>query len=236
MHVRQCALFALAIVICGGMTARAQCPYALNAGGQAFTPAGGSGSIVITALQGCAWNVTGTPGWVTLMSSGTGTGNGTLTYQVAVNAVGDRSSGSIAIGGASFTVEQAAGVLPGLAFIGSIAHLAAEENWTTAFTIVNKDTNPALARLSFSGDAIDPGGNGALTLPLAFPQQSGGVAVTGVVARSHSSPECFIDCRHPGGAREPGADRFRSTGGYRGAGWVRHFPRDCDGSRSGGAA
>jgi hypothetical protein len=168
MRVRQYALIALAIHICGGVTASAQCPYALNAGGQAFTAAGGNGSIVITAPQGCAWNVTGTPGWVTLTSSAAGSGNGTVTYQVTANAAGDRSS-PITIAGVGFTVEQGAGPLPGLAFIGSIAHLAAEENWTTAFTIVNKDTISALARLSFSGDAIDPGGNGALTLPLGFP-------------------------------------------------------------------
>src|SRR5258706_3873361 len=99
-----------------------------------------------------------------------GSGNGTLTYQVAVNTVADRSS-AITISGASFTVEQQTGVMPGLAFIGSIAHLAAEENWTTAFTLVNKDASSAIARLSFSGDAIDPTANGALTLPLAFPLQ-----------------------------------------------------------------
>ena len=152
---------------------RPDCTYALNAGGQAFTLAGGNASIAITAPPGCAWNVTGAPGWVTLTSSATGSGDGTLTYQVAVNAAGDRSS-AIAIASASFTVEQEAGALPGLAFIGSMAHLAAEENWTTAFTIVNKDTLSAIARLSFSGDAIDPSGDGALTLPLAFPQQTPG--------------------------------------------------------------
>jgi len=170
MHVRQYALFALAILVWGGMTASAECSYSLNAGGQAFPPVGGNGSIGITAAQGCTWNVTGIPGWVTLTSSSSGSGNGTLTYQVAVNAAGDRSS-AISIAGVGFTVEQEAGTLPGLAFIGSMAHLAAEENWTTAITIVNKDTTSAIARLSFSGDAIDPSGNGALTLPLAFPQQ-----------------------------------------------------------------
>ena len=173
MHVRPCAWFALAVAVCGGMTASAQCSYVLNAGGQAFGPAGGNGSIAITAPQGCAWTVTGNPAWVTLTSSATGSGNGTLTYQVAANAAGDRSS-AITVDSATFTVEQEAGALPGLAFIGSMAHLAAEENWTTAFTIVNKDTISALARLSFSGDASDPGGNGALTLPLAFPQQTPG--------------------------------------------------------------
>ena len=170
MQVRR-TLLALAIVVCGRMTASAQCSYALNAGGQAFAQDGGSGSIAITTQLGCAWSVTDTPAWVTLTSSATGIGNGTVTYQVAVNAVGDRS-GDLTIAGANFTVEQLAGVMPGLVFIGSMAHLAAEENWTTAFTIVNKDTNSAIARLSFSADAIDPSGNGPLTLPLAFPLQS----------------------------------------------------------------
>ena len=169
MRVRKYAILTFAIV-CGGLTLRAQCPSALSAGGQAFTSAGGSGSVLITAALGCLWNVAVAPGWVTLTSSALGSGNGTLTYQVAANAAGDRS-GAITIGGASFTVEQEAGALPGLVFIGSLAHLAAEENWTTAFTIVNKDTNSGIARLSFSGDAIDPTGNGVLTLPLAFPQQ-----------------------------------------------------------------
>jgi hypothetical protein len=89
-----------------------------------------------------------------------------------VNGAGERNS-VITIAGVNFTVEQAAGALPGLAFIGSMAHLAAEEYWTTAFTVVNKDSNSAIARLSFFGDVNNPGGNGALTLPLAFPLQPG---------------------------------------------------------------
>lgn len=170
MHVRQYAIFALAVVVCGGMKASGQCSYGLNAGGQAFPRAGGNGSIAITAPQQCVWNVGAIPGWVTLTSSAAGSGNGTLTYQVTVNTAGGRSS-AITIAGLSFTVEQEAGALPGLAFIGSIAHLAAEENWTTAITIVNKDANSAIARLSFFGDANNPGGDGSLKLPLAFPLQ-----------------------------------------------------------------
>ena len=40
-------------------------------------------------------------------------------------------------------------------------HLAAEENWTTTFTLVNKSAAQATARLSLFGDP-----SGALTLPL----------------------------------------------------------------------
>jgi hypothetical protein len=53
-------------------------------------------------------------------------------------------------------------------------HIAAEENWTTLFTLVNKGAGPAQARLSLFGDAVDPSGNGPLLVPVAFPQQGGG--------------------------------------------------------------
>jgi hypothetical protein len=62
-------------------------------------------------------------------------------------------------------------VTPRLDFIGSMAHLAAQENWTTTFTLVNKGTSTAQTLLSFFGDLADPSGSGPLTLPLTFPQQ-----------------------------------------------------------------
>ena len=172
MHTTRFALSAFILLISSDLVATAQpCVYSLNAGGQVFAPAGGSGSVAVSAPQTCPWTAMGTPSWVTLTSSVSGSGNGTLTYQVTANAGADRSA-AIAIAGISFTVEQQAATFPGLAFIGSMAHLAAQENWTTALTLVNKDTISAIARLSLYGDALNPGGNGLLTLPLNFPQQS----------------------------------------------------------------
>ncbi len=146
------------------------CTYALNAGGQAFTAQGGDGAIKITTGPGCPWTVGNLPAWVTLTSVGSGVGSGTVTFQVFPTGGGDLS-GSFTIAGLSFTVEQQATSIPGLSFIGSMAHLAAEENWTTTFTLVNKGTASETARLSLFGDAIDPTGNGPLILPLMFPQQ-----------------------------------------------------------------
>ena len=53
-----------------------------------------------------------------------------------------------------------------MSFIGTMPHIAAEENWTTTFTLVNKGTAPATARLSLFGDPF-----GTLPLSLTFPQQ-----------------------------------------------------------------
>jgi virginiamycin B lyase len=59
---------------------------------------------------------------------------------------------------------------PGLSIVGSMPHLAAEENWTTTFTLVNKTAVQSPARLSLFGD-LD---SGTLPLPLIFPQQPDG--------------------------------------------------------------
>jgi hypothetical protein len=48
-------------------------------------------------------------------------------------------------------------------------HLAAQENWTTAFTLVNKGASASTARLSFFGDPTGP-----LNLALVLPQQPPG--------------------------------------------------------------
>jgi hypothetical protein len=136
----------------------------------ALSASGDNGSLSLTFPPGQAWTASSNESWLTLIGPASGTGNGILSFQVAANAGADRSA-TITVAGIAFTVEQQADSIPGLAFIGSMAHLAAEENWTTAFTLVNKSAAPALARLSLFGDALNSSGEGSLMLPLTFPQQ-----------------------------------------------------------------
>ncbi len=151
--------------ILGALDLVAQCNYTLNAGAQAFTSQGGTGTITVTAPAGCPWSVTGLPAGVVLTSPASGSGNGTVTFQVAASVAG--ASSSFTVAGVTFTIDQQAAAIPGLSFIGSMPHIAAQENWTTAFTLVNKGGLAATSRLSLFGDP-----SGALTLPLLFPQQS----------------------------------------------------------------
>jgi hypothetical protein len=71
----------------------------------------------------------------------------------------------------------------GPSFIGSIPHLAAQENWTTTFTLVNKGSATAQGHFTLFGDAIDATGTGPLTVPAVFPEQTGSqpVPITGVI-------------------------------------------------------
>jgi hypothetical protein len=78
---------------------------------------------------------------------------------------------SMTSAGLTFAAEQQAATIPGLNFIDSIPHIAAEESWITTFTLVNKSGTTAQARLSLFGDGLDSSGNGPLLLPLVFPQR-----------------------------------------------------------------
>jgi hypothetical protein len=149
----------------------ANCTYAISPGGQGFTAAGGSGTVTITGPAGCGWSATNTLPFVSFNGASSGSGGGVLSFSVAANGSVGRS-GNFTVAGFSFDVEQQAASIANLNIIGSMAHLAAQENWTTTFTLVNKGAAAATARLSFSGDALDPSGNGPLMLPLTFPQQA----------------------------------------------------------------
>ncbi len=141
-------------------------PDPFPASGQVVPASGGFQSINLTFPTGYAWSASSSAPWVSFPAISSGVGSAPLGFQVSPNT-GPAQTATITIGDYSFSVQQQAASIPGLAFVGSMPHLAAQENWTTTFTLVNKSTGAATARLSLFGD---PAGN--LTLPLVFPQQS----------------------------------------------------------------
>ena len=141
------------------------CVYIISPGAEGFPAEGGDGSVIVTAQNGCVWTATAAPTWVSFTSSLSGEGAGSVTYRISSN-FGSWRSATLTVAGLSFTIEQQAASIPGLSFLGSMPHIAAEENWTTTFTLINKGAASAQARLSLFGDP-----SGSLALPLAFPQQ-----------------------------------------------------------------
>jgi hypothetical protein len=97
--------------------------------------------------------------------SGIPTAAGELSFTVQVT---DAASSSVM---QTYFVPIDPAIATGPSFVGSMAHIAAEENWTTTFTLVNKQGASAGAQLSFFGDPADASGDGPLPLPLTFPQQ-----------------------------------------------------------------
>ena len=154
-----------AISVTVNQSAPPACTYVLSAAGESFPAAGGSGVVAVFANLGCPWSATSPPSWIAFTSSASGSGPGTFTLQAAANS-GVARSGTFTVAGVTYNVEQQAFSIPGLNFVGSMPHIAAEENWITTFTLVNKGPASALARLSLFGDP-----SGLLPFPLAFPQQ-----------------------------------------------------------------
>jgi uncharacterized repeat protein (TIGR03803 family) len=73
-----------------------------------FLAAGGSGSISVTASNGCAWKAISTDSFITITSGFNGFGNGSVDYTMAANTNTSVQIGTITIAGQTFTVTDAA--------------------------------------------------------------------------------------------------------------------------------
>jgi carboxypeptidase T len=67
---------------------------------------GGNGTINITTAAGCLWTAKSTANWITITSSPSGFGSGTVSIQVAANPSSSVRKGVITIAGQSFVVKQ----------------------------------------------------------------------------------------------------------------------------------
>jgi len=68
---------------------------------------GGPGSVTVTAGAGCTWTAVSGAAWIVVTGGASGTGPGTVTFNVDANVSGVPRSGSITIGSQVFTVNQA---------------------------------------------------------------------------------------------------------------------------------
>ncbi|CAN5882725.1 hypothetical protein BH24ACI4_BH24ACI4_21910 [soil metagenome] len=82
------------------------CTYTVTPASVASSSAGASGTIAITTAAGCSWTVTGTPGWMTVQTTG-GMGSGAISFSVSRNTQGARNA-SLTIAGRTVGVSQAA--------------------------------------------------------------------------------------------------------------------------------
>lgn len=91
------------------------CAFTLSTSAAAVTAAGGTGTVGVATDSGCAWSVSSPASWVTITSPATGTGNGTVSYNVAASTNGVTRTAALSIAGQTFTITQglsAMGVTP----------------------------------------------------------------------------------------------------------------------------
>ncbi|HEX8197861.1 MAG TPA: BACON domain-containing carbohydrate-binding protein [Pyrinomonadaceae bacterium] len=85
----------------------ATCTYALTPSNVLSGADGGSNAFQINTSSDCAWNASSTDSWITI-TTGTGTGNGTVSFTVQANTAQQTRTGTILVGGQTFTVNQSA--------------------------------------------------------------------------------------------------------------------------------
>ncbi|MGC2238939.1 MAG: BACON domain-containing carbohydrate-binding protein [Pyrinomonadaceae bacterium] len=193
------------------ITQASGCAYSLSSSGTNIPASGGSGSFNVTAATGCTWTAaTGAP-WINI-TSGSGNGNGTVSFTVQANTAAART-GTITVGGQTFTVNQApscsyslssAGTsFPAPGGSGSFNVTAFNGCQWTAMTIT-----PWLIINSGSGN-----GNGSVTYtvqPNAQPARKGTITVDNQTFTINQASGCSFTLSAPS-ANVPDSS---STGGF----------------------
>jgi hypothetical protein len=84
------------------------CAFSINPVNENFGAAGGNSSVNVSSGAGCVWTATAHASWITITSSLSGGGNGTINYSVAAN-VGPARTGAMSIANQTFNITQASG-------------------------------------------------------------------------------------------------------------------------------
>jgi hypothetical protein len=87
------------------VTANFGCGYSFGPTTSSVAAAAFSGAVTVSAGSGCPWTAISNSPWLTITNTASGSGPGTLSYSTSVNS-GVTRTGSITIGGVTFTVVQ----------------------------------------------------------------------------------------------------------------------------------
>jgi hypothetical protein len=108
------------------------CTYALS-GTTSLPAAGGTGTVNVTAPAGCAWSASSDSSWL-IITSGNGTGSGTVAYSATANATQAARTAQVSAGGVSYGITQAAAVACSYVIAGNAALPAAGGSGTLTVT------------------------------------------------------------------------------------------------------
>ena len=82
------------------------CSFAIAPASQAFTEAGGSGSVAVATTAGCSWSAASSVDWVAVTAGSAGAGPGAVAYTVLANDAPDARTGAVTVEGQRHTVTQ----------------------------------------------------------------------------------------------------------------------------------
>ena len=90
------------------LVANFTCPTSILQTNASYDATGGGGTVDVSAASDCDWTATSGAFWIAITSGVSGSGTGTVSYTVASNTKTSARTGTVVIGGQTFTVNQEA--------------------------------------------------------------------------------------------------------------------------------
>jgi hypothetical protein len=193
----------------------------LSAQGASLTSDSGGGTAQVTVPEGSPWTATTTASWINITSGASGTGPGTVSFSVSADN-GSARSGTILVGGQTFTVTQQGTASAKLPLAGSMAQIASAGGWDTTFTLVNLASSIGTAQLNFySNDGSVP------LLPFTMPQESSAGATLAQTFNESLAPNASLLLDTTGSvtnASTVGSAQLLTSGGIDGFAVFKYTP------------
>jgi M6 family metalloprotease-like protein len=162
----------------GTMTATVQstttttCTYTLSASSAAPPAIAINGSVVVTALTGCAWTATSNAAWLSITSGSSGSGNGTVLYSVAANSSASSRTGTLTIAGNTFTVTQSgASSTASLTRNALFVNASSSGNKTSVLRLINRTSQGGTVTATAYNESGTVVGTANMYLSSISPQQ-----------------------------------------------------------------
>ncbi len=114
------------------------CPPTFSPSSQSLPGVGATVTVAVTAAAGCAWTAVTTDGWIAVTTGATGSGTGTVTFNVAANPEPASRTGTVTIGTSAFTVTQAG--TPCSFTLSPISHTFAATGGNSTVTVTTAAT------------------------------------------------------------------------------------------------
>jgi hypothetical protein len=198
------------------------CTYLLVPASANVSPGGGQGSFQVQAnFSACSWTASTTYSWIHIGSGSTGSGNGTVSFNVDANSLPSSRSGTITAGGQTFTVNQSAATPPTVT-------TSAGTNITQTGATLNGTVNPNGASTTgwFQWGTTTSYGNTTAS-------QSLGSGTSGVALSSAVSLQCNTPYHFRAAGQNSGGTVYGNDAGFTTSACPATPPTVATGSASG---
>jgi len=132
------------------------CNYTINPTGRQVGSSSASGTITVTPSTGsCGWTASSPNSWITVITKSSSEGGNSVSYTVAENTGSSSRTGTISIGGKTFTITQTAGQALAVTAVNPVNNSDNMPLSSPVRVTFNKDVNPdTLSSATFSVSGV----------------------------------------------------------------------------------